>query len=135
VTNPLNLFSHYGQTWPILQNPLSIPNTHRKPGIGQLQHITETYFFSRVPFDVDEARLLAAASPHSGQSGDWLQAPPITAVGLRLSDEVIRVAVATGWVAKLVNYTRAHVESQWTLMGCMDYPAVEALPDNSVTVV
>ena len=46
---------------------------------------------SRAPSDVDKARLLAAASPHSG---DWLQAPPITAVGLRLSDEAIRVAVA-----------------------------------------
>jgi len=40
---------------------------------------------------MDKARLLAAASPHSG---DWLHAPPVTAVGLRLSDEVIRVAVA-----------------------------------------
>ena len=46
---------------------------------------------SRVPSGVDKARLLAAASPHSG---DWLRAPPITAVGLRLSDEAIRVAVA-----------------------------------------
>ena len=45
---------------------------------------------SRVPSDLDKARLLAAASPHSG---DWLQAPPITAVGLRLSDEAARVAV------------------------------------------
>jgi len=41
--------------------------------------------------DVDTARLLAASSPHSG---DWLYAPPITAVGLRLSDEAIKVAVA-----------------------------------------
>jgi len=39
---------------------------------------------------VDKARLLTAASPHSG---DWLHAPPITAVGLRLSDEAVRVAV------------------------------------------
>ena len=31
------------------------------------------------------------ASPHSD---DWLLAPPITAVGLRLSDEAVRVAVA-----------------------------------------
>ena len=46
---------------------------------------------SRAPSDVDKARLLAVASPHSG---DWLHAPPITAVGLRLSDEAIRVAVA-----------------------------------------
>jgi len=30
-----------------------------------------------------------------------------------------------------VNHTRAHVESQWALVGCMDYPAVEALPDNN----
>jgi len=35
-------------------------------------------------------RLLAASSPHPC---DWLHAPPITAVGLRHSDEVIRIAV------------------------------------------
>ena len=35
--------------------------------------------------------LPASASPHSG---DWLAAPPITSVGLRLSDEEVRVAVA-----------------------------------------
>ena len=46
---------------------------------------------SRAQCDVDKARLFAAASPHSG---DWLHPPPITAVGLRLSDEAIRVAVA-----------------------------------------
>ena len=26
-------------------------------------------------------------------AGDWLHAPPLTAVGLRLSDEAIRVAI------------------------------------------
>lgn len=36
------------------------------------------------------ARLLAAAAAHSG---DWLSAVPITACGLRLSDEAVRVAV------------------------------------------
>ena len=36
------------------------------------------------------ARLLAAAAAHSG---DWLHALPITACGLRLNDEAIRVAV------------------------------------------
>jgi hypothetical protein len=40
--------------------------------------------------EIDTARLLAASAPHSG---DWLQAPPITAIGLRLTDEMIRVAV------------------------------------------
>ena len=38
----------------------------------------------------DAARLKAVAAPHAG---DWLNAPPITAIGLRLSDEAIRVAV------------------------------------------
>ena len=39
---------------------------------------------------IDAARLRAVASEHAG---DWLHAEPITAVGLRLSDEAIRVAV------------------------------------------
>ena len=36
------------------------------------------------------ARLLAAAAPHSG---DWLHAVPISACGLRLNNEAVRVAV------------------------------------------
>ena len=39
---------------------------------------------------IDAARLRAVASEHAG---GWLHAAPITAVGLRLSDEAIRVAV------------------------------------------
>jgi len=38
----------------------------------------------------NRARLLAAAAAHSG---DWLSAVPISACGLRLSDEEVRVAV------------------------------------------
>ena len=45
----------------------------------------------RASCDVDKARFLAVSSPHAG---DWLHEPPITAVGLRLSDEAVRVAVA-----------------------------------------
>jgi hypothetical protein len=41
------------------------------------------------PDDYSRARLLAVSSPHSG---DWLNAPPITAMGLRMSNEAIRVA-------------------------------------------
>ena len=41
--------------------------------------------------DVDRARLKVACAPYSG---DWLQAPPIAPVGLLLSDEEIRLAVA-----------------------------------------
>ena len=40
------------------------------------------------PFSM--ARLKAALDPHSG---DWLKAVPITAVGLRLDDDAIRIAV------------------------------------------
>jgi len=40
----------------------------------------------------DKARLLAAQAPHSG---DWLFATPITAIGLRMSNETIRLAVGT----------------------------------------
>jgi len=70
------------------------------------------------------------ASPHSG---DWLHAPPITAVGLRLSDEAFRVAEAQRLVSKACE---PHIcVRQWMHLGCMDYTAAEALPDNNVTVI
>ena len=46
---------------------------------------------SQAGTDVDKARLLAASTPHSA---DWLSAPPIASVGLRLADEEVRIAVA-----------------------------------------
>ena len=45
-------------------------------------------FISQSP--VDLARLKAVVTPHAGY---WLHAPPLTAVGLRLSDDAIRVAL------------------------------------------
>ena len=42
------------------------------------------------PDDYTKAQLLAVSSPHSG---DWLLAPPLSSVGLRLSDEALRMAV------------------------------------------
>jgi len=50
-----------------------------------------TSMLSSTSNDMYKARLLAASSPHSG---DWLHAQPIASVGLRLSDEAVRVAVA-----------------------------------------
>src|ERR1043165_1278018 len=38
----------------------------------------------------DRARLVASRAPHSG---DWMLVPPVSALGLRLSDEEIRIAV------------------------------------------
>ena len=49
-----------------------------------------THLQTRYDTPADTARLKAIAAPHAG---DWLNATPITAVGLRLSDEPIRVAV------------------------------------------
>ena len=68
---------------------------------AEVQHIQKAWdgpvaanhralLLARAVSDVDTARLLAASS----RSGDWLHALPLTAVGLRLSDEGIRVAVA-----------------------------------------
>ena len=45
-----------------------------------------------------QARLLAASTPHSG---DWLHALPISSCGLRLDDEAVRVAVGLRLGAKL----------------------------------
>ena len=50
-----------------------------------------TSILTRTSNETDKARLLAASSPHAG---DWLHAPPIASVGLRLSDEAVCVAVA-----------------------------------------
>jgi hypothetical protein len=41
------------------------------------------------PDDYTRARLAAVSSPHAGE---WLNAPPITAIGLRMSNEAIRIA-------------------------------------------
>ena len=49
-----------------------------------------THLQTRCDTPADTARLKAIAAPHAG---DWLNTPPITAIGLRLSNEAIRVAV------------------------------------------
>ena len=71
---------------------------------NMLQHIQKAWnsivafaqakLLSRANSNTNEAHLLAAASRHSG---DWLQAPPIMAVGRQLDDETIRVAVVYRW--------------------------------------
>ena len=45
---------------------------------------------NQLPDSFSKARLLACQAPHAG---DWLLACPITACGLRLDDEAIRIAI------------------------------------------
>ena len=83
----LNQLWPFGQACPIHPNRMQ-NNTFRRPGTERLRQ-TICHYSSLEP--LDNARLHAASAPHSG---DWLHAPPTTAVGLRLSDEAVRVAVA-----------------------------------------
>ena len=61
------------------------------------------------------ARLLALSAPHSG---DWLHALPLSACGLRMDDETVRVAVGLRLGAKLCEPHQCpcgtRVESQGT---------------------
>jgi len=67
--------------------------------------VTKTFdqLLSMAPDDYTRARLLAVSSPHAG---DWLNAPPITSVGLRMSNEAIRVATGLRLGA---NLCRPHI--------------------------
>ena len=59
---------------------------------------------------LDRARLLASRAPHAG---DWLLAPPVTALGLRLSDDVIWIAVGIRLDSTWNDAMRATFVSLW----------------------
>jgi len=73
--------------WPNNNKPAQHTQHIQKAWDGPVAEHHRNLVLSRATCDVDKARLLAAASP---DSGDWLKVPPITAVGLRLSDKVVR---------------------------------------------
>ena len=74
------------------------PNAEPIDGIRHIQRAWDTpvaqsaytHLQTRCDTPADTARLKAIAEPHAG---DWLIAPPTTAIGLRMSDEAIRIAV------------------------------------------
>lgn len=57
-----------------------------QPGIQSVK--SEVWSYAQDPYN--KARLAAASAPHSG---DWLHALPVSACGLKLDDEALRVAV------------------------------------------
>jgi len=78
----------------------------------------------------DKARLLAARAPHAG---DRLFATPITAIGLRMSNETIRLAVGTR-LCDYVSHIYVRVEHLWTLevymhMACLVDEVQDVTPD------
>ena len=83
-------FDEVMQQWLSMSNAAR-PTDFRQRAVDNL--VVEREFdslFNRQTEAYHRARLLAAASEHSG---DWLHAIPITACGLRLDNEAIRVAV------------------------------------------
>ena len=74
------------------------PDCHSSDTIRHIQKAWDTPIVRKIYSDlliscdtsVDKAKLKAVAVTHAG---DWLNVPPITAVGLRLSDEAVHVAV------------------------------------------
>ena len=91
------LSDHYGREaldiWSKSANipePVNPANKIQKVWDAAITSASYRSLLTRSGSETDTARLLAASAPHSG---DWLQAPPITAIGLRLTDEMIRVAV------------------------------------------
>ena len=69
-------------------NLVLAPGSQRAWDAQIVNHVRDSLVAS-LPDEPSQARLRAVMSPHSG---DWLHAFPITAVGLRLSDEEIRIA-------------------------------------------
>ena len=73
---------------PILLQQIRQPD--RKAGTGLWSRECRTRLEVSVKDQIDWARLMAVSAPHAG---DWLKAMPISAFGLRLDNDSIRVAV------------------------------------------
>ena len=81
------------EAWKLLSNaaaPVGLEVTKQRSWDERCISSALTNLTANVTDAISRARLLAAQSAHSG---DWLMAPLITAVGLRLSNEAVRIAV------------------------------------------
>ena len=74
------------------EEPLELLPSIQKMWDGAVASAFQADRLAREETTTDRARLLSACADHSG---DWLNVPPMTAVGLRLNDEMIRISVGT----------------------------------------
>ena len=72
------------------QPPVSPGNIHQRSWDQPRVQATLDGLLDATNGPKDRARLLAASTK---ESGAWLNAPPITSLGLRMDDEVVRIAV------------------------------------------
>ena len=82
-------------SWRSLSNSEQPPQQSRtvqKAWDGKIAFVVQASLLSRAESHLDQARLLSACAE---DSGDWLRVPPIIAVRLRLTDEMIRISVGT----------------------------------------
>ena len=103
----------------------SLPATGTSAGVQRnwdrpIITATKDVLFTATTDDYSRARLLAVTAP---QASDWLNAPPLTAVGLRMPDETIRVAVGLRLGSKLCAPHICPCGQQSTLRGHMVCPA------------
>jgi len=77
------------------------------------------------------ARLLGSASPYSE---DWFHAPPIASLGLRMSDDAVRVAVAHRLGCKSCEPHTCLCKRQWMFGAYMVCPVTGAAPGTSVVM-
>ena len=90
---PYDLVSSALTSWKTLTDsePPAGTATHRQSEWDR--HLTDKAWSSLLESTSnprDRARLLSSRASHSG---DWMLAPPVTALGLRLSNEEVRIAV------------------------------------------
>lgn len=93
-TNPDDCLSEALRAWHTLTDsdePTDTGRAIQRAWDGRVVNTTFRLLTDTQSAPIDQARLRSVSAPHAG---DWLHAPPLTAIGLRLSNEDIRIAVA-----------------------------------------
>ena len=90
---PDNFIERVQKLWSTLTGsniPTNLSSHSQKCWDGRVSEVIHLNLLEKFPDTHNRARLLAVSASHSG---DWLNALPISACGLRLEDEAVRVAI------------------------------------------